>query len=332
MAVELKRELAEVKQERLLMRKFEWLVTQAPGFIAIVDTQGYATYLNGYARNVVGLKPDESIPAGVEFVIEPEDHGTFQDDVMPLVRQNGGQQFKLRLRNSEGGDPVRALFTMFALHNAEGRKIGYGLWAENIEQQEADREYQWTLKREAIHRLQNTLTVTASLVAQTLRTMTTPEDAIAVIRGRLSALGQAIEVLKAEIHARADIAEVVRLAVAAHDPGGDRIRISGSSCQIERQHVQALSLALHELATNATKYGALTTERGQIQISWTIGRNRSFQLEWKENGGPAVDKPTPKGFGSRLIRQTGTLFSGTAETEYRPEGIRFVLMGKLPES
>lgn len=94
----LENELAEVRQSRLLMRKFEQLITQAPGFIAIVDTQGYVSYLNGFARNVVGLKPDESIPPGVEFFMAPDERGTFHDDLMPLIRSGERRWQHCRLR------------------------------------------------------------------------------------------------------------------------------------------------------------------------------------------------------------------------------------------
>jgi two-component sensor histidine kinase len=99
------------------------------------------------------------------------------------------------------------------------------------------------------------------------------------------------------------------------------VKISGEALDISSRHTLALSLALHELATNATKYGALSSSEGRVRIEWTV-EDGTVQLDWQEVGGPPVDIPVITGFGSRLLEQLVRDLGGTIRRDYDPGGLR----------
>ena len=111
--------------------------------------------------------------------------------------------------------------------------------------------------------------------------------------------------------------------------GKERIRLTGDDLLIDDRAATPIALLMHELATNAVKYGALSVETGEVAIRWTVGRPQSedaFRFEWIESGGPTVVKPRRQGFGSRLVeRVMAQKFHGEVELDYRPEGLRYVL-------
>ena len=109
--------------------------------------------------------------------------------------------------------------------------------------------------------------------------------------------------------------------------GGDRITLNGPRHQLNSQQSLGLSLAIHELATNAAKYGALSNAVGQVAMSWSQ-QDGAFTFRWIESEGPPVREPTRKGFGSKLIeRIVGSYFDGTGRLDYASDGVRFELIG-----
>lgn len=144
------------------------------------------------------------------------------------------------------------------------------------------------------------------------------------------AMVQANELLYRGAWNSADLRETVGRAVAPHNAG--LFEISGPDLRLTARVSLALSLALHELGTDAAKYGALSAPGGRIRISWKVGGDRRFDLVWEESGGPALAPPARKGFGSKLIeRLLAAELNGTATLDYRPAGLRAVVAGQLQE-
>ncbi len=128
----------------------------------------------------------------------------------------------------------------------------------------------------------------------------------------------------------ADIGDVVSSALAPHDSGVGRFEIDGPTSRLTSRQALGLSLALHELATNAAKYGALSGDNGKVEIKWNVEEDGAFRFSWSESGGPQVSVPTRVGFGSQLIRRmVAPYFDGEAYLDYDPYGVRFTLSGKL---
>lgn len=124
--------------------------------------------------------------------------------------------------------------------------------------------------------------------------------------------------------------DVVNSAIAPHSDRPDRFVIDGASIPLTSQQALGLSLAIHELSTNSVKYGALSSDQGQVRLDWSVGHDGRFKFRWAEQGGPRVRPPEGRGFGSQLTTQVvPTYFDGEGNTEFHPEGLVYALTGQL---
>ncbi len=181
------------------------------------------------------------------------------------------------------------------------------------------------LINELNHRVKNTLATVQSLAAQTFRGSGDAE-AKAKFNARLASLGRTHDILSARKWDRADIREVVDATLepfAAANP--KRISLAGPELPLSSRSVVMLSMVLHELATNAAKYGALSTNRGRVRVDWRTvngGGETRVKLDWRETGGPAVVKPARNGFGSTLIEKGfAAQLQGRADLHFETEGV-----------
>ncbi len=181
------------------------------------------------------------------------------------------------------------------------------------------------LTQELSHRVKNTLTVVEALASQT--NGNSVEAFREVFTGRLHALAQAHSILLGSQWREADLKLLVEQAMNPYRSGhGERMSIRGPSIPLPPKQALGLSLILHELATNALKYGAFSAEQGHLNVSWQLRENpshsRMVRLRWEERGGPPVQTPDNEGFGSRLIlRATEYQLGGEAELSYAAEGL-----------
>jgi two-component sensor histidine kinase len=187
-------------------------------------------------------------------------------------------------------------------------------------------EHQRLLIDELNHRVKNTLATVQSISAQTLRTADTKEDAREALEKRLLALSRAHDVLTRESWEGADLVEVIEKAVEPYQVSGERrFHIKGPHVRVTPRMSLALAMAMHELATNAVKYGALSNKTGTIEVSWKVQNGAApprLVLSWTEAGGPPVVAPRRRGFGSRLIERTlANDLDGHVEIAFGPAGV-----------
>lgn len=188
------------------------------------------------------------------------------------------------------------------------------------------------LNHELTHRVKNTLAVVQAVVDQTLRNTADPQSAVRTINARLVALSRAHEVLTRTQWDGAAMTEIVNSGTAVYGPDNARIRIEGPRIDVGPNAALALTMALHELCTNAIKYGALSNDSGTVDLQWTIGTgaDAGFHLKWKERGGPPVITPARKGFGSRIIHEYCRSQLGDDEALlFEPDGVRWSLNAPL---
>ena len=184
---------------------------------------------------------------------------------------------------------------------------------------------QTLLMQELAHRMKNTMAMVQAVAAQTMRNAPSLEAAGEALAARLLALAQAHDVLLQGSFARASLTALVAGAVALHGDGvADRFRVAGPELTLGPRHGLTLGLMLHELGTNAAKYGALSVAGGRVGIDWDVTAAEGgpvLRFRWEETGGPPVRPPTRTGFGTRLIaRSLAHCFGGTAQLAYPPEG------------
>jgi two-component sensor histidine kinase len=176
------------------------------------------------------------------------------------------------------------------------------------------------------HRLKNTLAVVQAIANATLGLDVPMEDARAAFSSRLEALAHVHDALFRSNWARANLRTIIEGILAPYAARGqNRIRAKGPEISLGAKPALALGLALHELGTNAAKYGALSNDEGYIEIAWTLApyrQGREFRLRWRERNGPPVLPPRRMGFGTRLIeRNLAAEFDGDVELEYLPNGL-----------
>ncbi|WP_019903433.1 PAS domain-containing protein [Methylobacterium sp. 77] len=204
------------------------------------------------------------------------------------------------------------------------REVAERAWS-GLTRIEAD-EQQRILNRELSHRMKNTLAMVQAIASQSLRNVTDIEAAKHALAARLIALGKAHDILLTGERESAGMSAVVTSALSLHDdhqPG--RFHLSGPEIVIGSKAALSLALMMHELATNAAKYGALSRPDGRVIVEWSVagvGGDDTIHITWSEQGGPPVQPPTRKGFGSRLIeRGLAGAVGGEVSIDYEPGGL-----------
>ncbi|UDL95899.1 PAS domain S-box protein [Lichenihabitans sp. PAMC28606] len=187
------------------------------------------------------------------------------------------------------------------------------------------------------HRVKNSLAMVQGVAAQTFRGTTDMDTARTAFTERLVALAKAHDVLTAGKWESATLMSVVALTVKSH--GGDdqnRFDVSGPDIALSPKTVLAMSLALHELATNAVKYGSLSNDTGRVTIRWSAtasGGDKRLLFRWEERGGPPVVQPQRRGFGSKLIeRGLAAELQGDVRIEFRQGGIVCTISAPFPSA
>jgi two-component sensor histidine kinase len=179
------------------------------------------------------------------------------------------------------------------------------------------------LINELNHRVKNTLATVQSIAAQTLRRSDDPAEAIDKFSARLVSLGRTHNVLSDQKWESALVRDLVDGALAPYaGKDGARIHATGPNLRLAPRSALTVAMALHELATNAAKYGALSNERGQIYVDWAVADSpNEFRLTWREIGGPLVAMPARSGFGTRLIEGGTEQIGGSAALDFKPDGL-----------
>lgn len=189
------------------------------------------------------------------------------------------------------------------------------------------------LLQELEHRIKNNSSMVQSIAHQTLKGRVTPEI-MAALNARLSNLARAHEVLTRSAWASADLEEIVRATIMLQ-PGARRIRANGPSLRLPPRAALGLALVLHELTTNAVKYGALSNDTGHVGLSWQVtpraDGSRHLDLTWQERDGPPVQPPQRRGFGATMIaRALAGELNGTTDTVFEPGGLVCRIAMDLP--
>jgi two-component sensor histidine kinase len=194
---------------------------------------------------------------------------------------------------------------------------------DELEQRRKAEEAKELLLHEIQHRVKNTLGTVLAFAAQTFRTA--PPAERKAFDERIHALANAHALLIRSNWNDTTVGEVVKQAVEPfQDAGRERFVLSGSDIALDAGRALTLAMLLHELGTNAMKYGALSSEKGTVTIDWSLvedGKSPQLQLTWQERGGPHVNAPTRKGFGSTLIEKALSGTQGKVQLRYEPHGI-----------
>lgn len=301
--------------------RFRMMAESAPVKLWMSDPEGRIVYLNRQQRAFWGAADDLAGFKWVDRVLEEDREALYAEYDLALEKRCA---FTVEARYWRHDGEVRTLRTEAGPRfDAQGNFLG--MIGVNIDTTDARKAelHQRLLTNELNHRVKNTLATVQSLAAQTLRAYRDPDEAREVLEGRLLALSAAHNILNRENWEAADLADVVAEAIAVFQgPGAERFEVTGPPARVTPQTALAVAMALHELSTNAVKYGALSRDSGRVAISWTAGAgDDAVSLAWREQGGPPVEPPARKGFGSRLLAGLSAELGAAAELDYRPVGV-----------
>ena len=192
-------------------------------------------------------------------------------------------------------------------------------------EREASDKLQKLILEELHHRIKNTLATVGAIASQSLRNASSMQEAGQAIEGRLLALGRAHDLLLQARWSSADFRKTVQGAIAPFDsPDVEKFTIEGPDVQIASDAVIAIAMTLNELCTNTTKF-ALSVPSGRVAITWAVNAASRLQFTWAEQGGPVVEAPTRRSFGTRLIETLGRQLHGEVRLSYDPSGFVYVL-------
>jgi two-component sensor histidine kinase len=197
----------------------------------------------------------------------------------------------------------------------------------DAKEREAADKLQKLILGELHHRVKNTLATVSAIASQSFRAATSVEHGQKAMEGRLIALGRAHDLLMQVSWASASLTHTLSDATNPYDSnGGRRFHFNGPDIRITSGAVIALAMTFNELCTNTTKFGALSNSTGRVEVAWTIDKTKQrLRLNWTESGGPAVEAPTRRSFGTRMMESLGQQLSGNVHLAYEPSGFVYVL-------
>lgn len=223
----------------------------------------------------------------------------------------------------DNGDRRMLLTRAAPLRSRTGELQGAVAAAADVTERLRYEDHLKLLLNELNHRVKNTLAIVQSFAHQSLKSSASVEEAGAAFEGRLIALASAHRVLTRENWDNVSLIELVANSLDAHNDTGTRFAVEGSDMAVSPKTAITLAMTLHELATNSTKYGALSSAEGYVRVSWGNADGR-FRMEWKDIDGPPVREPDRTGFGTRMLtRALASELGGKAVLQYERDGLRY---------
>jgi PAS domain S-box-containing protein len=289
------------------------------------------------AALLLGLPPEKTTVTIEEWreLVHPDDVETVFAKLRGAVLGDGEYEDEYRVRHADG--ETRWINSKGRVFFNSARKPVYfvGIFQDVTARKRAEDQQRFLLD-ELNHRVKNTLATVQSIASQTLRSADGAAGFKEAFEGRLLALSKTHDLLTRKSWREADLHELVKQELAPYRKSHDeRVFVRGPNVDLPARYAINFGLVLHELVTNAAKYGALSSPSGRLELTWTVTENAErspqLRLHWRESGGPPVEKPKRQGFGSRLIRRSieGEL-AGYIVISFAPSGVSYDLSVPLP--
>jgi len=299
---------------------------QAPGFVAILSGPNHVFQMYNTAYGELVGKRDLLGKSARDAVPEAASQGFFErlDTVFATGEAFQGRNSLVEIQRSPSGPPEVAWldFIYQPVRDDDGRVVGIFVQGHDVTQTVLATERQKLMIGELNHRVKNTLATVQSIAMQTARSRPDPETFAESFQQRLLALSHTHDLLTRSYWEGADLRAILEHETAAHGPS--RIALNGPPVALEPASALSFGMIFHELATNAAKYGALSSPGGRVFVDWSVANQADPRLHviWRETGGPPVTVPKQRGFGSRLIeRNIRHDLAGEAKLAYANDGL-----------
>jgi PAS domain S-box-containing protein len=319
-------DITERKQFEAALRDSEqrlrWLasiVESSDDAIVSKNLDGVITSWNKGAERVFGYTADEAVGQPITIVI-PQDRQDEEHMILTRIRRGERLDHFETVRQRKHGSLIVVSLTVSPVKNAEGKIVGASKIARDITEQKRNQEQIATLAREAEHRSKNLLANVQAMV--NLSQADTSEGLKRAIEGRITALANVNSLFVESRWVGAELSAIAAQELAPYsEKHTGRVTLDGSQVLLKSDAAQAIAVTLHELATNAAKYGALSVAHGQVELKWSQETDGLLQLRWTEIGGPAVREPTRRGFGRRIVEQMIAQLKGQTRFDWRADGL-----------
>jgi PAS domain S-box-containing protein len=316
---ERKRVEAELRESEQRLRWLASIVEFSDDAIVSKNLDGIITSWNKGAERIFGYTAEEAVGQPITIVI-PQARQDEERAILTRIRRGERIDHFETVRQRKHGSLIVVSLTVSPVRNAEGKIVGASKIARDITEQKRSQEQIATLAREAEHRSKNVLASVQAAVH--LSQGDTPGALKQAIEGRLRALANVHSLFVETRWIGAELSTIASQELAAYSATGEeRVRIDGPQVLLEPTTAQAVAITLHELATNAAKYGALSVASGRVDVIWSQHADGPLKLLWTERGGPPVQMPTRKGFGGRIIEQVVAQLNGKTGFDWRAEGL-----------
>jgi PAS domain S-box-containing protein len=322
------------KQAEEAERQLAAIIESSDDAILSMDLTGAIASWNRGAERLYGYRAEEVIGEPVSILI-PEDR---QDEEAELLERSGRgervEHFETVRRRKEG-DLVEVSLTVSAVRDRQGRIIGTSKIARDITERKRLEEQLLLVNRELHHRVKNTLATVQAVISSTARRAQTIAEFQQAVTERITSLARTHTLLIEKDRCGASLQDILRSELAPYDDGsGQRVRLDGPEIRLPSEIAVAFGMGIHELTTNAAKYGAFSFPTGCVEVTWNLEKLTDgcrLTLKWQERGGPPVKQPERQGFGSVLLqRALGRQLGGEVETDFAPDGLRVRISATLP--
>src|SRR3954471_4793140 len=332
-AINLLMDVTDRHQAGLESARLAAIVTSSDDAIVTKTLEGVVTSWNEGAARIFGYEAEEMIGQSILRVIPKHLHSE-EHDILARLRRGEHIRHYETVRVAKDGRQIDISVTISPLRDSSGKTVGASKVARDITERKQADKLQRLLMDELNHRVKNTLATIQAIASQSLRRSKSPGDFVSSFSGRVQSLARAHDLLTQTKLQGAEIKELVHEQVVYGGTDDSRISFSGPSLMLDAQAAVHLALVLHELATNARKYGALSTPNGHLAVNWELQTNggRKLILDWKESGGPTVTAPKERGFGSTLIEKTLQSHGGEVSISYAANGVSSRISMPLPVS
>lgn len=303
------------------------LLSAAPIVLYVYDVQKeISVFQNRRLSDMLGHGEEGGAGSEWERLIHPEDAVRFPEHRARLKTIEPGQvlSWEFRLRDAAGEWRWFLSRDTLLSSDTDGKPLLIVGSASDVSEQKKAEQHKELLAEEMRHRARNLVAVVQA-IGRMSRPKNQPEanKYIDAFMGRLLTLLNTGGIVLSSAERRADLAEIVRTTLMPFEMASNRIRVKGPSVELPERTAANIALALHEMATNAVKYGALSSDGGSVSLNWTFARDtKRLSLEWIESGGPPVSPPTSEGFGGLVIRQSVSRErQGSVALDYAREGL-----------
>jgi len=318
---------AEIESARLAA-----IVVSSDDAIVGKTLDGCVTSWNAGATRIFGYEPKEMIGQSIIKIIPPELRQE-EDEILAKLKRGEHIAHYETVRLAKDGRRLNISLSVSPVLDKTGRIIGASKIARDVTEKKRVEAIQRVLIEELNHRVKNTLAMTQAIASQSLRHARSASDFVESFTGRVQALAKAHSLLTDRKLEGAELTELVREQVTL-GVADERVICSGPMVILGAQPAIHLALVLHELATNARKYGGLSVPQGRLSVKWEVhsSGSRTLLLDWTESGGPQVSAPLTAGFGTTLIERTLQTHGGEATVRYGVTGVTCKLRLPLGET